>query len=73
MVILLMSSGGVLGVNFLLPILLQARIGAYVDDGRFDFAAGRCDWRGVGSTDRRRVERAFPAEVHLPAVLLAWR
>ena len=50
-----------------------ARIGAYVDDGRFDFAAGRCDWRGVGSTDRRRVERAFPRRSSSPAVLLAWR
>ena len=48
-----------------------ARIGAYVDDGRFDFAAGRCDWRGVGSTDRRRVERAFPAEVH--RLRFCWR
>ena len=70
MVILLMSSGGVLG-ELLAADSAAARIGAYVDDGRFDFAAGRCDWRGVGSTDRRRVERAFPAEVH--RLRFCWR
>lgn len=70
MVILLMSSGGVLGVNFLLPILLQRGLGHTSMTAALILLPG-CDWRGVGSTDRRRVERAFPAEVH--RLRFCWR
>lgn len=71
MVILLMSSGGVLGVNFLLPILLQRGLGHTSMTAALILLPGACDWRGVGSTDRRRVERAFPAEVH--RLRFCWR
>ena len=64
MVILLMSSGGVLGVNFLLPILLQ-RSWTYQHDRRPDSTAGSRGRRGFRSADRQCAESAFPAEIHL--------
>ena len=64
MLILLMSSGGVLGVNFLLPILLQRGHGSYQYDCGADSVAGCGNRRDFRTADRWRAESAFPAEIH---------
>ena len=64
MLILLMSSGGVLGVNFLLPDSIAARTRPLQHDRRPDSTAGSRGRRDFRAVDRRRAESAFSAEIH---------